>query len=95
MRFQDGCESVGQMAGTQEGHSQSELKLDVGTGPTLISRREVIIRAKDQSPLCLFQKMGSVGDKDMSLHLKDRYQPSAFMSQRVWETLAEPARVGC
>lgn len=63
------------MAGTQEGHSQSELKLDMGTGPPLISRQDVIIRAKDQSPLCLFQKMGSAGDKDTSLHLKDSHQP--------------------
>jgi len=75
VRFQDGCESVGQMAGTREGHSQSELKLDMGTGPPLISRQDVIIRAKDQSPLCLFQKMGSAGDKDTSLHLKDSHQP--------------------
>lgn len=63
------------MAGTEEGLSQSELKLDVGTRPPLISRLDVIIRAKDKSPLCLFQKMGSVGDKDRSLHLKDSHQP--------------------
>lgn len=63
------------MAGTQEGLSQSELKLDVGIGPPLISKLDVIIRAKDESPPCLFQKMGSVGDKDRSLHLKDSHQP--------------------
>lgn len=73
------------MAGTQEGHSQSELKLDVGTGPPLISRREVIIRAKDQSPLCLFQKNGLSGGQ--------RHEP-AFKRQISAISLYEPEGLG-